>query len=163
MGKLILKINKAMKTNTLKNYKEAIELIQYFTNRVENGTIRSRTTYGKYKDFLNRIKQLEESQPEPAKLPSAEIGKIQDTPEWKELLKPEDVLYSYNWVFPVTMKDDIINAMHEYAKLYHEANSREIDWEKIKPDFIALCDNGNMTYGQLFDWFKSEIEKQTKS
>ena len=57
-----------MKTNTLKNYKEAIELIQYFTNRVENGTIRSRITYGKYKDFLNRIKQLEESQPEPAKL-----------------------------------------------------------------------------------------------
>jgi hypothetical protein len=36
-------------------FKEAIELIQYFVDRVEAGTIRSRITYGKYKDFLDSI------------------------------------------------------------------------------------------------------------
>ena len=34
---------------------EAIELIQYFVDRVEIGTIRSHTTYGKFKDFLKKI------------------------------------------------------------------------------------------------------------
>jgi hypothetical protein len=32
---------------------EAVELIQYFVKRVEEGSIRSKTTYKKYKDFLN--------------------------------------------------------------------------------------------------------------
>jgi hypothetical protein len=34
---------------------EALELLQYFVDRVEAGTIRSKTTYKKYKDFLNNI------------------------------------------------------------------------------------------------------------
>jgi hypothetical protein len=33
---------------------EAVELIQYFIKRVEEGTIRSKTTYGKYKEFLKK-------------------------------------------------------------------------------------------------------------
>jgi len=37
---------------------EATELIQYFVDRVEAGTIRSRTTYKKYKDFLDKINKL---------------------------------------------------------------------------------------------------------
>ena len=36
---------------------EAIGLLEYFVNRVENGTIRSRTTYAKYKNFLAKIKR----------------------------------------------------------------------------------------------------------
>ena len=36
--------------------KEAIELIEYFVNRVEEGTIRSKITYGKYKTFLEKLK-----------------------------------------------------------------------------------------------------------
>jgi len=34
---------------------EALELLQYFVDRVEAGTIRSKTTYKKYKDFLDNI------------------------------------------------------------------------------------------------------------
>jgi len=34
---------------------EAVELIRYFVNRVEVGSIRSIETYKKYKDFLNKI------------------------------------------------------------------------------------------------------------
>ena len=33
---------------------EAIELLKYFTDRVEIGSIRSKTTYKKYKDFLDK-------------------------------------------------------------------------------------------------------------
>lgn len=36
--------------------KEAIDLLQYFVDRVEAGTAHSKTTYGKYKEFLQRIK-----------------------------------------------------------------------------------------------------------
>lgn len=38
------------------NYKEALELLQYFVTRVEEGTIRSKVTYEKYKTFLNKVK-----------------------------------------------------------------------------------------------------------
>ena len=46
-----------LKTNDMEKLKEqlfeeALQLIQYFTDRVEEGTIRSKTTYKKYKDFL---------------------------------------------------------------------------------------------------------------
>ena len=34
---------------------EALDLLQYFVDRVEAGTIRSQTTYKKYKDFLDNI------------------------------------------------------------------------------------------------------------
>lgn len=34
---------------------EALNLLQYFVDRVEAGTIRSKTTYKKYKDFLDNI------------------------------------------------------------------------------------------------------------
>ena len=34
---------------------EALDLLQYFVDRVEAGTIRSKTTYKKYKDFLDNI------------------------------------------------------------------------------------------------------------
>lgn len=33
----------------------AIELIQYFVDRVDKGEIRSKTTYAKYKDFLQKV------------------------------------------------------------------------------------------------------------
>jgi len=33
---------------------EALELLQYFVDRVEAGTIRSQTTYNKYKNYLNK-------------------------------------------------------------------------------------------------------------
>jgi len=36
---------------------EAVELLQYFVDRVEAGTIRSQTTYKKYKDYLAGLKQ----------------------------------------------------------------------------------------------------------
>ena len=36
--------------------KEALELLQYFVTRVEEGTIRSRVTYKKYKTFLDKVK-----------------------------------------------------------------------------------------------------------
>ena len=36
-------------------FKEAIDLIQYFINRVEDGSIRSHTTYGKYKTFIQSL------------------------------------------------------------------------------------------------------------
>lgn len=36
---------------------EALDLLQYFVDRVEAGTIRSQTTYKKYKDFLDNINQ----------------------------------------------------------------------------------------------------------
>ena len=36
--------------------KEALELLQYFVTRVEAGTIRSQTTYNKYKTFLDKTK-----------------------------------------------------------------------------------------------------------
>ena len=36
---------------------EAIELIKYFVDRVEGGTIRSETTYKKYKDFLAKVEK----------------------------------------------------------------------------------------------------------
>lgn len=42
--------------NTQKKLEEALELLKYFTDRVEAGTIRSVTTYGKYKEFINRVK-----------------------------------------------------------------------------------------------------------
>ena len=35
-----------------KKYAEAVELLEYFTDRVEEGSIRSRATYEKYKSFL---------------------------------------------------------------------------------------------------------------
>lgn len=35
---------------------EAVELIQYFVTRVEDGSIRSKKTYAKYKIFLDKIK-----------------------------------------------------------------------------------------------------------
>ena len=35
-----------------KRLAEAVELLEYFTDRVEEGSIRSRTTYEKYKSFL---------------------------------------------------------------------------------------------------------------
>ena len=35
---------------------EAVELIQYFVIRVEEGSIRSKKTYDKYKTFLDKIK-----------------------------------------------------------------------------------------------------------
>lgn len=37
------------------DYLEALELLQYFVQRVEAGTIRSKTTYEKYKNFLDKI------------------------------------------------------------------------------------------------------------
>ena len=39
-------------------FSEAVELIEYFVNRVEEGTIRSSKTYTKYKDFLSKIEKL---------------------------------------------------------------------------------------------------------
>ena len=33
---------------------EAIQLIKYFLDRVEDGSIRSKTTYRKYKDFMDK-------------------------------------------------------------------------------------------------------------
>lgn len=36
-------------------FPEAVELIRYFVNRVEDGSIRSNTTYKKYKDFLDKL------------------------------------------------------------------------------------------------------------
>lgn len=36
----------------VQGYSKAIELIKYFVDRVEAGTIRSKTTYAKYKEFL---------------------------------------------------------------------------------------------------------------
>ena len=36
---------------------EALDLLQYFVDRVEAGTIRSKTTYKKYKDFLDNINE----------------------------------------------------------------------------------------------------------
>lgn len=35
---------------------EAVKLIQYFVNRVEEGSIRSKKTYAKYKEFLDKTK-----------------------------------------------------------------------------------------------------------
>ena len=35
---------------------KAIKLLEYFVNRVEQGTIRSKTTYSMYKQFLAEIK-----------------------------------------------------------------------------------------------------------
>lgn len=40
-----------------KSAMEAVELIEYFVDRVEAGTIRSTKTYTKYKEFLSRINQ----------------------------------------------------------------------------------------------------------
>ena len=34
---------------------EAIDLIRYFVKRVEEGSIRSVTTYRKYKEFLEKV------------------------------------------------------------------------------------------------------------
>lgn len=39
----------------LEQYLEALDLLQYFVDRVDAGTIRSKTTYKKYKDFLDNI------------------------------------------------------------------------------------------------------------
>jgi hypothetical protein len=39
---------------------EAVELINYFVKRCEEGSIRSRTTYGKYRDFLSTISKEKE-------------------------------------------------------------------------------------------------------
>lgn len=36
---------------------EALDLLQYFVDRVEAGTARSKTTYKKYKDFLDNINE----------------------------------------------------------------------------------------------------------
>ena len=36
---------------------EAVELIKYFTTRVEEGSIRSKKTYTKYKNFLAKYDQ----------------------------------------------------------------------------------------------------------
>lgn len=38
------------------NYPEALELLQYFIDRVENGSIRSVTTYDKYVKFMKNRK-----------------------------------------------------------------------------------------------------------
>lgn len=47
----------------VKGYKEAnkklliaVKLLEYFVNRVEEGSIKSKTTYQLYKDFLNTLK-----------------------------------------------------------------------------------------------------------
>ncbi len=42
---------------TDKKFQEAKELIEYFVNRCEEGSIRSRTTYAKYKSFLDSLEQ----------------------------------------------------------------------------------------------------------
>ena len=44
------------KTELKEQLKESVELIQYFVNRVEEGSIRSKKTYAKYKAFLDKIK-----------------------------------------------------------------------------------------------------------
>jgi len=36
---------------------DAVQLIQYFVKRVEEGTIKSKTTYKMYKDFLNNYNE----------------------------------------------------------------------------------------------------------
>ena len=41
--------------NSNKTYQKAIELIEYFVKRVQEGTIISKTTYRLYKDFLNSL------------------------------------------------------------------------------------------------------------
>ena len=38
-------------------FDEAVKLLQYFVDRVEAGTIRSKTTYAKYKEFLDMYSQ----------------------------------------------------------------------------------------------------------
>lgn len=38
---------------------EAVELIKYFVNRVEAGTIRSVRTYDKFKNFLKKVDKYE--------------------------------------------------------------------------------------------------------
>ncbi len=42
-----------------KKFSEAIELIKYLVDRVEEGTIRSKVTYSKYKNFLQSLQQTE--------------------------------------------------------------------------------------------------------
>jgi len=37
-------------------FDEAVKLLQYFVDRVDAGTIRSKTTYTKYKSFLDKFK-----------------------------------------------------------------------------------------------------------
>ena len=44
-----------MKIKEEKLFIEAIELIRYFVKRVEEGSIRSKTTYVKYKQFLEKV------------------------------------------------------------------------------------------------------------
>ena|SRR3990167_622868 len=41
--------------STGKLNQEAIDLIEYFVKRVDEGSIRSKTTYAKYKEFLSKI------------------------------------------------------------------------------------------------------------
>lgn len=40
-------------------FPEAVELLKYFVQRVEEGSIRSNTTYAKYKDFLTKLEEDE--------------------------------------------------------------------------------------------------------
>ena len=56
--KLTEQINKTYKAK--KQLNEAIDLIEYFVKRVEEGSIRSKTTYTMYKDFLTKLKQENE-------------------------------------------------------------------------------------------------------
>lgn len=37
--------------------REALDLLEYFTNRVEAGTIRSKTTYAMYTNFISKFKE----------------------------------------------------------------------------------------------------------
>jgi len=51
-------IDRTFQTDNLlchKCQKEALEVIEYFVKRVEEGTIRSKVTYSKYKEFLKDI------------------------------------------------------------------------------------------------------------
>ena len=55
--KLTEQIDKTYKAK--KQLNEAIDLIEYFVKRVEEGSIKSKTTYTKYKNFLNKLKKEE--------------------------------------------------------------------------------------------------------
>ena len=51
---------KIVKMTSERKLKRAVELIKYFVQRVEEGSIRSRTTYNMYKSFLIDIGEYPE-------------------------------------------------------------------------------------------------------
>jgi len=56
-GQIVYKdLSKYVVTAT-NNFHKAIELLEYFTKRVEEGSIRSKTTYNKYKEFLKFLEE----------------------------------------------------------------------------------------------------------